>query len=203
MFTTDGGGDKASVRLVLPQNLSGTKVPLRADVNGSANGVAFYLNGSLAYTDYSYPYEWSCDTTGLPGGRHSFTARAFGAGGGVAEDVRTGNVQHQVAAALSPVKVHISTPEEGADVIGVVGVSTQAYPETGLGMDLLELLADGVSLRRIEISHPRTSMTRLSFEWDTAGLPLGEHILTYRVRDVAGNWGTDSLRVNVALRPVG
>ncbi len=206
VFTTLTREDrqKPSVALVLPDNLSGKHVAIKAEArdNTAVAAVVFFLNGQAMFTDFSAPYEWDYDTSELPEGSFSFGARACDAAGNVAEDIRSAGVQHHVAAALSPVKVRITIPERGSDVCGWVGIAAEISHERGLGISLVEFSVDGVVLRQQDFTPPRRVLpTTVSCPWSPDGLSLGEHIINVRARDTADNWGSAGIRVNVVARP--
>lgn len=82
-----GGGDTQAPTVALTAPAGGATLSGTAPVTASASddvGVArveFRLDGALAATDTTAPYEWSWNTTTATNGAHSLQARAFDAAG--------------------------------------------------------------------------------------------------------------------------
>ena len=81
--------------------------------------------------------------------------------------------------------VSISAPSAGAVVSGTVTVSVSA--SDNVGVSRVELYVDG-ALYATDVLAP------YAFSWNTSGLVNGNHTLTARAVDLAGNVGTSSAR---------
>ncbi|WNG38700.1 S8 family serine peptidase [Archangium violaceum] len=88
MFITGGGDTTApSTSIILPtvgSTVSGTTtVSAEASDNVGVSKVEFYLGANIIDVDTTAPYSVSWNTTGLPNGNHSLTAKAYDAANNV------------------------------------------------------------------------------------------------------------------------
>lgn len=90
-----GGGDTTApaTSITSPANgatVSGTiNVTADATDNVGVTKVEFYLDGALAASDTSSPYEWSWNTTTVADGSHSLSSKAYDAAGNVGSSAAT------------------------------------------------------------------------------------------------------------------
>jgi hypothetical protein len=90
--------------------------------------------------------------------------------------------------ATSP-SVAIASPANGATLSGLVTISANASDNAALAG--VRFLVDGVSLDHQDTSSP------YGLTWDTRDLTNGEHTLTARARDTAGNATSTSVTVTI------
>ncbi|MDD4924115.1 MAG: C25 family cysteine peptidase [Dehalococcoidales bacterium] len=196
-FTTKTTTDKQvpHLSLNLPDNLAGQPL-IKADAtdDGKIDRVVFYLNGIPVFTDYSAPFEWHCDTSGLAEGINEFGARAFDSSGNYAEDIRNGDLQRRFAAQLSPMHVHITSPEEGEGIFSVIHSNFEVSNDYGFKWRYYRVRVDGI----VEYEHTWREPVDLPYRYNSSlrdiELTYGEHIYEISAEDEYGNWGTDTLR---------
>ena len=191
--------------LHLPERLAGTPM-ITADVGESADvdRVVFYLNGVPAFTDYSIPFQWRCDTSELAEGNNTFGARAYDQSGNYSDEIKTGDLQRKFAEKLFPLHVDIYSPESGVDVLGTVVIHCEVTSDCGFKIRGWVITIDGTVLEeRTEgyASFYRDVPYYRQYHWDSSTVPPGEHIFEMRFVDEHGNWGHDSIRLNVLDPP--
>ena len=168
--------------------VSGT-VTVTADAlnNPSVSGMRFFLNGTLLASDTSAPYEYVWDTSGLAPGGYTLTATAYDQTSNVTE---SGGLPVQVIALdVTAPSVILTAPLNGADVMGDTVISATASDDTGVSR--VEFYEDG-GLLYAGNSAPFT------FNWDTASVANGAHVLVAKVYDAAGHV-TQSSNISVTV----
>lgn len=163
-------------------NVSGTiNVTANANDNIGVTGVQFLLDGvALGAEDLASPYSVSWNTTTASNGNHTLTARARDAAGNSAvsaDVIVTVNNDTQAPS------VSITSPSAG-NVSGVLDVTADAGDNTGVTG--VQFLLDGITLGTEDISAP------YSVSWNTSAAVNGNHTLTARARDAAGNTTTSA-----------
>jgi hypothetical protein len=130
----------------------------------------------------------------LPPGNYTFMVRAVklqvsGSGSyrnlsqGIFRTVRVGGAQD-----AGPPIVNVTTPPRGSRVYGVVGITASVRDDKGIGK--VEFLIDGV--RQATTVEPP-----FSFQWDTSDTAAGEHTITARATDEAGNTAQDMILITL------
>ena len=142
------------------------------------SGVQFLLNGvQFGQIDTIAPYEVSWDTTGGANGPYEVIAIARDAAGNATASsvtrITVNNRDEQL-----PV-VAITAPADGATVSGAIDVTASASDNVGIVG--VQFLLDGQPLG----SEDTTAPYRIT--WATAAASDGDHVLTARARDAAGN----------------
>ena len=90
----------------------------------------------------------------------------------------------------TPPSVSMTAPGNGANVSGTITLSADAFDDTGVAG--VQFLLDGSAVGSEDQSGP------YSVSWNTATTSNGNHTLTARARDAAGNFATSgSITVNV------
>lgn len=162
-----------------------------ASDNVAVAGVQFLLDGNpLGAEDTTSPYSlsWNTATGALAttNGPHTLAARARDTSGNTATTAAINIVVDNQAPTVS-----ISSPAPNATVSGTVTVSAMAADN--IGVVGVQFFVDGNALGAEDTSDP------YSVAWDTAGLTNGNHMLTARARDAAGNSTLSStVTVNVS-----
>lgn len=145
-----------------------------------------------AWTRASGTASWSdpLDTSGLPNGTHTITARATdGAGHTTLVNVPV-SVQNGTAGAdTTPPAVSIAAPSVGATVSGTVTVTGSASDNTAVAA--VSLTVDGGAPTTV------SGTTSWSYTWDSTSVADGSHTLTATATDTSGN--TTSSAVTVAV----
>ncbi len=164
-------------------NLSGTiNVTANASDNVGVAGVQFLLDGNnLGVEDITSPYSVSWNTTTAGNGSHSLTARARDAAGNVTtSSAVTVNVNNDV---IAP-SVNLTSPAAG-NVSGTINVTASASDNVGVAG--VQFLLDGNNLGAEDITSP------YSISWNTSTAGNGNHNLTARTRDAAGNTAVSAI----------
>lgn len=165
-----------------------------ADPSG-VTSVELYANNKLIATDVASPYQFAIDTTKLPDGATSLTAKAKDSVGNVGT---SSAVNVTIANDTIAPTVSISNPTAGAAVTGTVTVTASATDNKSVAK--MSLLIDG---KEVAVSYGGS----LSFSWNTGGTTTkggkrGKTTTTsttasiqVRAQDAAGNTGSASVTV--------
>lgn len=208
--------EKPSLSMTLPSKLSGKRelIEITTRDNTAVARVNFLVDGQLAFTDYSSPFCWECDTTLFGEGRHAFGATAYDAAGNAAEIVRDGEIQNLFPVNESPVKVNIVNPTSGSNVYGIVAIQATVTHDREGRITHAEVKIDGsvvheVNYMPIELPPLQSSKVResksswtVTYLWDTSGLAPGQqHVIEVLARDEFGNEGQRGIRVTRVAEP--
>ncbi|MHA2602547.1 MAG: Ig-like domain-containing protein, partial [Candidatus Thorarchaeota archaeon SMTZ1-83] len=149
-----------------------TRVAVNVSDASSITGVEFYVEGSLEFTDSTYPYEWLWITSDWTDGEYHLQIVAYDSLGhqGFAQ---TGIVLDQTAPTLS-----VSTVPSGLIVADVVEVTASATDSSGIGA--VEFYVDGM----LQFSD---STSPFEWSWDTRLFSNGNHTLLVLASDEFGN----------------
>jgi hypothetical protein len=167
-------------------------VQANASDNVAVAGVQFLLDGAnLGLEDTTAPYSITWDSSTASPGTHTLSARARDAAGnlGTAQ-----NVSVTVAPppdTQSP-SVSVTSPAAGSSVSGTINVTASA--SDNVGVVGVQFLLDGANLGAEDTSAP------YSVAWNTTTASSGNHVLSARARDAAGNVGT-AQNVSVTVPP--
>lgn len=160
--------------------------------------VTLYLDGNAVAVDTSSPYRFALRTTRLAPGEHTVACVATDAAGNasVAKEVRIqvlGDGSDTDGGSgpdtLAPTAT-INFPVSGANVSGQVGA--QATVTDNVALQSVEWLIDGVVRRATTVLGTRE---QVSFTWNADGASSGNHLITVRVTDAAGNESSTSVAV--------
>jgi len=174
-------------------NVSGTiNVTANAADNVGVTGVQFLLDGAnLGAEDIAAPYSVSWNTTTIANGNHTLTARAKDAAGNTTTSspvvVNVNNIPDSQVPTVS-----ITSPTGGI-VSGTINVTANASDNVGVAG--VQFLLDGANLGAEDVASP------YSVSWNTVAVSNGNHTLTARARDAAGNT-TTSTGVSVTVSNV-
>jgi hypothetical protein len=175
-----------SVNITAPAagNVLGTiNVTANAADNVAVSGVQFLLDGAnLGAEDITAPYSVSWNTTTTSNGNHSITARARDAAGNITTSAAVAVTVNNFVDTEIPT-VAITAPAPG-NVSGTINVTANAGDNVGVSG--VQFLLDGVSLGTEDLTAP------YSVSWNTSTTTSGNHILTARARDAAGNLATST-----------
>ena len=161
-----------------------TNVTASASDNVSVTKVEFYVDGALASTDTTAPYEFSWNTTAAADGSHSLSSKAYdGAGNTGSSAAVSVTVDNSIPADTTAPTTAITSPSSGATVSGTTTVTASA--SDAVGVTNVEFYVDGV-LAGTDSSAP------YSFSWNTATATNGSHSLSSKAYDAAGNVGTSA-----------
>ncbi len=155
----------------------GGLVTITADATDdiAVSSVSFLVDGVVIGTDYTAPYGWTWDASGLSPGARTITASATDLAGNVTV---TAPVNVTVADLAFPTVV-LTAPMPSESVMGTVLLAADAGDN--VGVDKVEFLVDGVPVAT-------DSTLPYSASWYTAVPDLdGTHTVTAKAYDAAGN----------------
>ena len=168
-------------------------VPVNATAadNVAVAGVQFTLDGAnLGAEDTSAPYSVSWNTTTAANGPHVLRAIARDAATNSTTSTPVSVTVANPVPDTTPPTVSVSSPAEGATVLGSVPVNASA--SDNVGVTSVQFTLDGANLGAADTSAP------YSVSWNTATAANGAHVLRAIARDAATN-STTSAPVNVTV----
>lgn len=164
-------------------------VTATASDNTAVSRVEFFLDGTLASTDTTAPYEWTWDTLTATNASHSLQSKAYDAADNVGSStIVSVTVSNDTTAPTTA----ITAPAAGATVSGTVSVTASA--SDNVGVSRVEFFLDG-TLQSTDTTSP------YSWSWTTTGVANGAHTLQSKAYDAAGNAGS-SANVSVTVNNV-
>lgn len=172
--------------------VSGTvNITANASDNIGVAGVQFLLNGSnLGAEDLTAPYTIPWNTTSVANGTYTLSARARDGSGNISTST---DVIVEVNNDTELPIIEITSPSAGT-INGTVNVNANA--SDNVGVVGVQFLLDGNNLSAEDLVAPYT------ISWNTTTIADGNHTLTARVRDAAGNVQTSAaIAVNVLNNP--
>jgi hypothetical protein len=172
--------DDTAPAVAITSPIAGSFLSGAVDIAASAGddvsvaGVEFYVDNALLDTDTTNDYQVPFDTTAVPDGTHTLQARAFDA---------AGNVGHSGPIAVivdnAPPEVSITSPGDRATVSGNIVLSAAASDNNSV--DRVDFYREGGVLLGTDTVEP------YALEWDPSGVSDGQHTLSARAVDRAGN----------------
>jgi hypothetical protein len=181
-----------SVAITAPENSStvsgAVTVTVLATDDIGVESVSLYLNGVLFATAGAEPYQFSWDTENYPDGLYELLAIANDYAGNAGQ---SGSVSVNLSNVSNPrddiaPTVAITSPADGSSVSKTVKITVNA--SDNVGVCKLELCIDG-ALRTV------TSQGYLIWGWNTRKEAMGQHIISAKAYDEAGNVQTDAITV--------
>jgi len=161
--------------------VSGTvSVTAGAADNVGVTKVEFYVNGGLKTSDTSTPYFYSWDTSSLAAGTYALMAKAYDAAGNVGQ---SSNLSVTLVKDTTAPAISITTPASGATVSGTTAITANA--SDNVGVSKIEYYDNGALLTA-------NNVAPYSYNWNTTSAINGNHILTAKAYDNAGNVGQSS-----------
>ena len=181
--STDVTAPTVNITAPTAGNVSGTiNVTANASDNVGVAGVQFLLDGAnLGAEDISSPYSVSWNTTTISNGNHTLTAKARDAAGNTTTSA--GVIVNVNNSDVTAPTVNITAPVTG-NVAGTISVTANA--SDNIGVAGVQFLLDGNNLGTEDITSP------YSVSWNTTTVGNGNHTLTAKARDAAGNTTTSS-----------
>lgn len=197
-WSGDADREAPWVEVVSPE--SGTTVTgevtvvIAAEDNQGVTEVVLYANGRHVGTETMAPYEFVWDSAAEPEGSASLYAEAYDAAGNRSTHTIDVTVQHETAEpaptpadTMAPT-VQVTAPADGENVSGNVRVSGVANDD--VGVVYMDILINGAPLCS-------SNSGSISCNWNTRKEPSGNHLITLRAQDAAGNVGSASITVQL------
>lgn len=155
-----------------------------ADNVGVASNTLFVDGVSTASLGTSSPATFSWNTVPLADGVHTLYAVAADMAGNMATSSAVNVTVQNTSLDTTAPTVSITSPASGATVYGTTTVSVNAADNIGVAG--VSLLLDGT------VAGTEDTVSPYSFDWNTAGIINGTHLLAARARDAAGNMATST-----------
>jgi hypothetical protein len=163
----------------------------KSNDNAAVVGVQFLLNGSeLGSEDLNSPYSFSWNTLTVANGNYRLTAKSRDAAGNTTTSAPVYIYVNNPPDTELPT-ISITAPAAG-NVSGTINVTADA--NDNYGVVAVQFLLDGTNLGAEDIAVP------YSVSWNTTTTTPGNHILTAKARDRAGNT-TTAASVNIIVIP--
>ncbi|MET0556215.1 MAG: Ig-like domain-containing protein [Vicinamibacteria bacterium] len=163
--------------------LSGTvTLSASASDNVGVAGVQFLLDGAAqGAEDTTAPYALAFNTTSIPNGAHTVSARARDAAGNATTSAAVAVTVNNPVPDTQPPSVSVTSPAAGAVLSGTVTLSANASDNVGVAG--VQFLLDGGAFGAEDTAAP------YALSLDTTALAAGAHTVSARARDAAGNLG--------------
>ena len=150
--------------------------------------VELYVDGLQVGTDTTKPFGFSWNSENRQDGNASLVARAFDLSGNQgSSSAVTVVVQNAAENDAGDPQVSITSPSDGEDVSGNVGLSAFATDDQRVSM--VNLYVDG----KLKCSGAPT----VSCNWNTRKAEAGSHTISAKATDSAGNSTNTSINVNL------
>jgi hypothetical protein len=190
-----GGGTSTpppSVTISTPTPSSTVQAAVTVQGNASAptslSSIELWVDGAKTSTTTAASFSFNWNTMTVANGPHSLTVKAYepsGVTGQASINVSVNNLTPDT----TPPSVGISSPANGSTVAGVVPV--QGSATDNVGVVSIQLVVDGTP-------GATTSSSPFSFNWNSSLASNGNHTLTVKASDAAGNVGQALTTVNVS-----
>lgn len=175
---------------------SAVKLAATATDNIGVTKVEFIINTDVIYTDTTYPYSYSWDSTIFSDYvTKALTVKAYDAAGNSNRAVLTMVVDNSdntkpTASITSPAGLLV--PDE----------PSLTAPVSGSSVNLAVSATDNIGVSKVEFKMNNVTINTdttapYSFAWNSKSVNDGQHLLTVVVRDAAGNSETKSLGLRV------
>lgn len=166
---------------------SSITVSVSATDNVGVETVELYIDGTLFGTSNPDFHNFYWNTNDLPEGYYELSAIGYDTSGNIGHSnsvtVYVHNQQEQDI--TSPV-VSITSPADGAHLSKLVKITVLA--SDNIGVTRMQLYVDGLLMFDKQAS-------AISWPWNVKKASNGEHIISSKAYDAAGNVGTDSITV--------
>lgn len=180
----------------LDGNKVGGVITMTAVVSGDASAykVEFYVDGALKYTDTSFPYAYTWDTTSWADGEHILRVKAYDAAEKSSYQEITVEVDNTDGVNTIVPTVSITNPLDGNEVDGTVTVSAvingSAAVSSAGGAYQVKFYIDGI-FAVSDASLP------YSYAWNTTAVTNGVHTIKAEVYNTTSYLTHDTVTVIV------
>jgi thermitase len=154
--------------------------------NAGVTKVELYINSQLLLSDNAEPYNFYWDTNSVPDGIYYLETIAYDSSGNVGKSnaitVYVSNPKDTIAPVVS-----ITSPQNGSYVARMQKINIKATDNVGVGK--LELYIDGI------LKSVATNQNTFTYTWDTRKEAKGNHGISTKAYDAAGNVGGYAITV--------
>jgi subtilisin family serine protease len=169
---------------------SSITVSVSATDNVGVERVELYIDGAFFGTSATNPHSFYWNTNDLPDGYYALSAIAYDT---------SGNIGHS-----NSVTVYVYNQQEQDSTPPVVSITSPASPADDAYLSnlvkIIVLASDNVGVTRMQIYVDGLLMvdkqaSKISWPWNVKKASNGEHIISSKAYDAAGNVGTASIKV--------
>lgn len=164
-----------------------TTVNVSASDDTGVTRVELYVDGAVFASDPTAPHSFAWDTSVVNNGTHSLEAVAYDAAGNSGDSNLVRVTVDNSAPAPAPPTVDISSPVNGSSVTGTVKIKVSANGSSTIKK--IEAYADGSLVGSNGCTSTSCSAT---FRWNSKPAAAGQHTLSAKAYDAAGNVGASS-----------
>ena len=166
---------------------SSITVSVSATDNEGVETVELYIDGTLFGTSTTDPHNFYWNTDDLPEGYYELSAIAYDTSGNIGySDSVTIYVHNQQEQDITSPVVSFTSPPDGAHLSKLVKITVLASDD--IGVTRMQLYVDGL----LRVDQPAS---RISWPWNVKKESNGEHVVSSRAYDDAGNVGTASITI--------
>jgi hypothetical protein len=166
---------------------SSITVSVSATDNVGVERVELYIDGAFFCTSATNPHNFYWNTNDLPDGYYELSATGYDTSGNIGHSNSvTVYVHNQQEQDITPPVVSITSPADGAHLSKLVKIKVLATDN--IGVTRMQLYVDGLLMFDKQAS-------AISWPWNVKKTSNGEHIISSKAYDAAGNVGTDSITV--------
>jgi hypothetical protein len=165
--------------------VSGSMIVSATATPGSGQSIAsveLKIDGIVVGAKAAAPYSWTINTNTYANTAHTILVTAIDGGG------NKGTAQSTFTVNNSPLSVTISSPTNGATVVGTVNVAASASGQQAISK--IDISIDG-TLKATLTASP------YAWAWDTASLADGQHTVTVTATESGGATASQSVTVTV------
>jgi subtilisin family serine protease len=172
---------------------SSITVSVTATDNVGVERVELYIDGALFGTSSTWPHNFYWNTNDLPDGYYELSATGYDTSGNIGySNSVTVDVHNQQEQDITPPVVSFTSPASSSadDVYLSKLVKITVSASDNIGVTRMQLYVDG--LLRVD-----KQASVISWPWNVKKESNGEHIISSKAYDAAGNVGIDSITVTV------
>jgi Subtilase family/Bacterial Ig domain len=162
-------------------------VRVSATDNVEIERVELYIDGTFFGTSTTEPHNFYWNTNNLTDGYYELSAIAYDTSGNIGHSNSvTVYVHNQQEQDITPPVVSITSPADGAHLSKLVKITVLA--SDNIGVTRMQLYVDGL-LKVDKLA------SAISWPWNVKKASSGEHIISSKAYDAAGNVGTVSITI--------
>ena len=166
---------------------SSIMVSVSATDNVGVERVELYIDGTFFGKSNTEPHNFYWNTNDLPDGYYELSAIAYDTSGNIGHSNSvTVYVHNQQEQDITPPVVSITSPADGAHLSKLVKITVLA--SDNIGVTRMQLYVDGL-LKVDKLA------SAISWPWNVKKASSGEHIISSKAYDAAGNVGTASITI--------
>jgi Subtilase family/Bacterial Ig domain/Fervidolysin N-terminal prodomain len=165
---------------------SSITVSVSATDNVGVERIELYIDGAFFGTSTTDPHNFYWNTNDFPDGYYELSAIGYDTSGNIGSNSVTVYVHNLQEQDSTPPVVSITSPADGAHLSKLVKITVSA--SDNIGVTRMQLYVDGLLMVDKQASV-------ISWPWNVKKASNGEHIISSKAYDAAGNVGTVSITI--------